>query len=168
MSFSARKSNPLWEFMDIDPNDSAQVVLRVLGGLVAAMPPVQSADLRLHDAALGVCDLPLAEIHPPDVWLAKGAWLLLKWLLLLMCLSVLLLWKCRTEPPDAFPLVAIDISTPQGSPAHTPPLSPLERMRASASEVSAGLVDLANVMVSRASSVTYASEDLAISESAAS
>ena len=64
--------------MDIDPNGSAQEVLRVLGGLVAAMPPVQSADFSLHDAVVGVGDLPLAEIHPPDGWLAKGAALLLK------------------------------------------------------------------------------------------
>ena len=86
-----------------------------------------------------------------------------------MCLSVWLLWKCRTEPPEASLLVAIDISTPQGLPAHTPPLSPLERMSASASEVSAGLLDLANVVVSRvASKVTDVSEDLGISELVAS
>ena len=64
---------------------------------------------------------------------------------------------------------SIDISNPlDGSTAFTPPVSPLERMSASASEVSAGLLDLANVMVSRASSVTDVSEDFAFSESAAS
>ena len=72
--------------------------------------------------------------------------------------------------PGHTPLIEIDISTPQsGSPALTPPVSPLERMSASASEVSAGLLDLANVMVSRvASEVTDVSEDLTISESVAS
>ena len=41
-------------------------------------------------------------------------------------------------------------------------------MSATASEVSAGLLDLSNVMVSMASSVTDMTEDLAISESVAS
>ena len=80
MTFRARWSNPLWEFMDIDPNDSAQEVLRVLGGIVAAMPPVQTADISLHDAALGVQDLPLVEIRPSGPRLGasgKGAVLLL-------------------------------------------------------------------------------------------
>ena len=59
----AQWSNPLWEFKDIDPNDSAQEVLRVLGGIVAAMPPVPTVDISLHDAALGVQDLRLRQIH---------------------------------------------------------------------------------------------------------
>ena len=99
----------------------------------------------------------------------NGALLLLKWLLLLTCFSVWLLWTCRTEAPEPSPLIEIDISIPQGSPAHKPPVSPLERMSASGSEVSAGLLDLANLMVSRvASEVTDVSEDLGISESTAS
>ena len=114
VTFRAR-SNPLWEFMGIDPNDSAQEVLRVLGGIVAAMPPVQTVDISLLDAALGVQDLLLLQTHPSGPWHgASGKCALL----LLTCFSVWLLWKCRTVAPDHPPLTEIDISTPQW--AHQP------------------------------------------------
>ena len=51
----------------------------------------------------------------------------------------------------------------------TPPFSPLERMSASVSDISAGLMDIANVMVSRAASeITDVSQDLGMSESTTS
>ena len=161
MTFRARWSNPLWEFLDIDPNDSGQEILRVLGGIVDAMPPVQTADINLHDAALGVGDVPLAESHSSGTMLGafgRGN------CLLFTIFSVWLLRKCHTSASAPPPPIEIDISTPQGylSPVDTPLISPLERMSASASDISAGLTD----MVSRAASeITEVSEDLGISES---
>ena len=90
----------------------------------------------------------------------------------LLLLTLYMAWQLRKRlavaSPDSLP-ISIHIGIPPGgSPVPTPPVSPLERMFASASEVSAGLLDLAHEMVSRVSSVTNMSEDLAVSESAAS
>ena len=122
MTFRARWKNPSWEFMDIDPNDSAQEVLRVFGGIVAAMPPVQTADISLHDAALGVQDLPLLQIHTPGLWLGASGKLSL---LLLTFFLVWLFWKRWTMAKYHPPVISIDIRTPpSGSSALTPPVLP--------------------------------------------
>ena len=54
ISFHARWSNPLWEFLDICPNDSSEQVLKVLSGIVTAMPPVPAGETSLDDMALGM------------------------------------------------------------------------------------------------------------------
>ena len=134
VTFRAQWGNPSSEFMDIDPNVSAQEVLRVLGGIVAAMPPVQTADISLHDAALGVQHLHLLsclgsefsrltiQTHHPDPWLGalgKCALLLLTFVL------VWLLWKRWTMAKYHPPVISIDIRTPpSGSSALTPPVLP--------------------------------------------
>ena len=54
ITFQVRWSNPLWDWLDICPNDSSEQVLKVLAGIAAAMPPVPTAEISLDDMALGM------------------------------------------------------------------------------------------------------------------
>ena len=171
VTFRARWSNPVWELLAIDPNDSAQEVLRVLSGIVDAMPQVPEAEVSLENAALGFPELP--ALSPPADESPKSGrrfWIAVT---LLLLSALLWFWKgtqCGTaaESPmlDAVvpgPLL-INIGTPMISPEHTPPLSPLERIASAASAASSEFADALDIL-SHAGSWAEQSADLAESES---
>ena len=89
--FTARWSNPLWEWLEVNPSDSSLEVLRVLSALLDTLPPVAEQDTSLTNAALGLSELPAlpqALPEPPAsrfrLWILAG---------ILSMIAVVVGWK---------------------------------------------------------------------------